>query len=110
KDTLGHLAAWEGEVVKGFRQKANGERPSIGDIKDYDPWNAVEAAKRKDWSADEIHAELTNNRNDLLAIIQDFPADDAKVWDPARYTVKMLNMLIEHDRHHHKSICEYLGA
>ena len=26
KDILGHLAAWEGEVVKGFRQKANGER------------------------------------------------------------------------------------
>jgi uncharacterized damage-inducible protein DinB len=109
KDTLGHLAAWEGEVVKGFRQKANGERPSISDIKEYDPWNATETAKRKDLSADEIRAELMENRENLLSIVQAFPEDDEKVWDPARYTAKMLGMLMQHDAHHCKAICDYRG-
>lgn len=106
KDTLGHLAAWEGEVVKAFEQKARGERPTIGNITDFDSWNGVEAAKRRDRSVEQIRDEMNQTRKNLLAILNDLP-DEGDVWSPQRSTAKMLDMLIEHDRHHWKSLCEY---
>ncbi|HEU4389337.1 MAG TPA: DinB family protein, partial [Blastocatellia bacterium] len=60
KDMLGHLAAWEGEVVRAFEQKASGQRPTIGDIKDFDSWNSVEAGKRRDRTPDQIRNELND--------------------------------------------------
>lgn len=105
KDTLGHLAAWEGEVVKAFEQKARGERPTIGNITDYDSWNKEQAAKRKDKSVEEIREELNETRKKLLTIVNDLPENE-KLWSPERTTSKFLNDLIEHDRHHWKSICQ----
>jgi uncharacterized damage-inducible protein DinB len=106
KDTLGHLAAWEGEVVKAFEQKSRGERPTIGDIKDFDSWNTVEAGKRKDSSPGQIRGELNDTRKRLLAIIDALP-DEGDVWSPERSTAKMLNVIVEHDKHHWNAICEY---
>ena len=106
KDTLGHLAAWEGEVVKAFEQKASGQRPTIGDIKDFDSWNSVEAGKRRDLTPDEIRSELKDTRKRLLTILDSLP-DDGDVWSPERSTAKMLNVIIEHERHHWRSICEH---
>lgn len=106
KDTLGHLAAWEGEVVRAFEQKARGERPTIGDIKDFDSWNSVEAAKRKDRSVEDIRNEINETRKRLLTILNDLP-DEGDVWSPQRSTAKMLDVLIEHDRHHWKSVCQH---
>ena len=106
KDTLGHLAAWEGEVVKAFEQKARGERPTIGDISDYNAWNGVQAANRKDLSPAEIRREFHDNRARLMTIVSELP-DDAKVWDPERSTAKMLGMLIQHDEHHWRQIHDH---
>jgi uncharacterized damage-inducible protein DinB len=108
KDTLGHLAAWEGEVVKAFEQKARGERPTIGDIKDFDSWNEVQAAERRSRSLAEIKREFMETRERLLAIVNGFP-DDGDLWSPERSTAKMLGTLIQHDQHHSKSIREYRG-
>jgi uncharacterized protein (TIGR03083 family) len=106
KDTLGHLAAWEGEVIRAFEQKARGERPTIGDIADFDAWNKVEAAKRKDRSPEEIRRELHEGRTRLLTILNDLP-EEADLWAPERSTAKMLEMLIEHDTHHWHQIHDY---
>jgi len=106
KDTLGHLAAWEGEVINAFEQKARGERPTIGNITDFDAWNGVEAGKRKDRSPEEIRGELQHSRVRLLAIVNDLP-DSGEIWEPERSTSKMLSMLIEHDQHHWKQIHDY---
>ncbi len=109
KDTLGHLAAWEGEGVKAFEQKARGERPTIGDIKDFDAWNEVESTKRKDWSAEQIRQELKSNHDRLLEIVRNLPEDE-KVWAPERSTAQLLGTLIYHDKHHLESIRRHLGA
>ena len=106
KETLGHLAAWEGEVINAFEQKARGERPTIGNITDFDAWNGVEAGKRKDRSLDEIRGELQSARVRLLEIVNDLP-DSGELWDPERSTAKMLAMLIGHDQHHWKQIHDY---
>ena len=106
KDTLGHLAAWEGEVINAFEQKARGERPTIGNITDFDAWNAVEAAKRKDHSPGEIRNSLQRGRVRLLEIVNALP-DSGEVWEPKRSTARMLTMLIEHDHHHWKQIHDY---
>jgi uncharacterized damage-inducible protein DinB len=106
KDTLGHLAAWEGEVINAFDQKARGERPTIGDISDFDAWNQIQSAKRKDRSPDEIRSELHDGRVKLLALINELP-ETGDIWSPERSTAKMLNMLIEHDEHHWKQIHDY---
>jgi uncharacterized damage-inducible protein DinB len=103
KDTLGHLAAWEGEAVRAFEQKARGERPTIGDIKDFDAWNEVESGKRKDWSPEQIRQELRSNRDRLLEIVGNLPEDE-KVWAPERSTARLLGSLIDHDKHHLESI------
>jgi uncharacterized damage-inducible protein DinB len=106
KDTLGHLAAWEGEVVKAFEQKARGERPTIGDINDFEAWNTEQSAKRKDSSVEAIRHEINETRKRLLTILNGLP-DEGDVWSPERSTAKMLDMLLEHDRHHWKSICRH---
>jgi uncharacterized damage-inducible protein DinB len=106
KNTFGHLAAWEGEVVKAFEQKARGERPTIGDITDFDAWNHVEADKRKDATVHDARNELKETRKRLLTILHSLP-DEGDVWSPERSTAKMLNVLIQHDRHHWKTICKY---
>ena len=103
KETLGHLAAWEGAVVNAFEQKARGERPTIGDIKDFDAWNEVESGKRKGWSSDQIRQELKSNRDRLMEIVGSLPEDE-KVWAPDRSTARMLGTLIDHDKHHLESI------
>ena len=106
KDTLGHLTAWEAEVANAFEQKARGERPTIGDIKDFDPWNDAQAAKRKDNSAEEIRREFNENRRRLLTIVNGLPEDES-LWSPERSTSKLLNVIIEHDRHHWKALCAH---
>jgi uncharacterized protein (TIGR03083 family) len=106
RDVLGHLAAWENEVVKAFEQKARGQRPTIADITDYDSWNAAEAEKRKYKSVEDIRHELKQTRKRLLTILNDLPEDES-TWSPERSTAKMMKMLIEHDRHHWKAICEF---
>ncbi len=106
KDVLGHLAAWEGEVVKAFEQKARGERPTIGQITDFNAWNKVEADKRKDRTPEENRHELYEVRKRLLAILTDLP-DDSGLWSPERMTAKLVHTLIEHDSHHAKAIMEY---
>jgi uncharacterized damage-inducible protein DinB len=109
KDTLGHLAAWEGEAVRAFEQKARGERPTIGDITDFDAWNEVEAGKRKDRTAEEIRQEMTGNRERLLAILNDLP-DEGNVWAADRMTARLVSTLIEHDQHHGKALHDYRRA
>lgn len=106
KDTIGHLAAWEGEVAQAFEQKARGERPTVGDITDYEAWNQVEAKKRNGLSLDEIRTEFAGNRKRLLAMIDGLP-DDGDVWSASRSTAKLLDVIIEHDQHHCKSIRDY---
>src|SRR5215213_7666015 len=81
KDTLGHLAAWEGEAVNAFEQKARGERPTIGDIKDFDAWNEVQSGKRKDCSPEQVRQELKGNRDRLLEIVGNIPEDE-RIWAP----------------------------
>src|SRR5215470_6064182 len=108
KDTLGHLAAWEGEVVKAFEQKARGERPTIGEITDFDSWNKVEAGKRKDLSVDEIRRELNDTRKRLLTVLSALP-EDGDAWAPERSSARLLNVLIQHDDHHSKKIWECRG-
>ncbi|HVF90720.1 MAG TPA: DinB family protein [Blastocatellia bacterium] len=103
KDTLGHLAAWEGETVNAFEQKARGERPTIADIKDFNAWNEVESGKRKDWSPEQIREELKSNRERLLEIVGNIPEDE-KIWAPERATARLLSGLIDHDEHHLESI------
>ena len=106
KDTLGHLTGWEAEVINAFEQKARGQRPTIGDIKDYDAWNGEQAEKRKDDTADQIRREFNENRKQLLTIVNGLPEDES-LWSPERSTAKLLNVIIEHDRHHWKALCEY---
>ena len=108
KDTLGHLAAWEGEIVKAFEQKARGERPTIGDITDFEAFNQAEAKKRKDKSVEEIRAEFNATRERLLAAVNALP-DEGDVWSPERSTAKMLDVVIQHDKHHCKSIRDFRG-
>jgi uncharacterized protein (TIGR03083 family) len=105
KDTLGHLAAWEGEVLKAFEQKARGERPTIGDISDFQAFNTRQAEKRKHQSARETLDELNTTRKRLLAIVSELP-DDGDVWSPQRSTAKLLEVLIKHDRHHSQQVWE----
>lgn len=109
KDTLGHLAAWEGETVKAFEQKARGERPTIGDITDYHGWNEVESGKRKEWSADQIRQEFKSNRERLMEIVRQIPEDE-KIWAPERATARLLSGLIDHDKHHLESIRGHVEA
>jgi uncharacterized damage-inducible protein DinB len=107
KDTLGHIAAWEGETVKAFEQKARGERPTIGDITDFNAWNEVESGKRKEWSADQIREELRRNGERLMEVVGSIPEDE-KIWAPERSTARLLDALIDHDKHHLESIRRHL--
>ena len=105
KDVLGHVAAWEAEMVRAIEQFLAGQRPALWDIRDDEAWNVAEAAKRCDLTLAQVNEELIAVRRrllDLLAPLPDEaftrsgpPPDNNRAFVPA-----ILNTIADHDREH----------
>lgn len=56
KDVLGHLAAWS-DLLMDEIEALQQDRPETIEVVDVDAWNAVEVARRRSWTPDQMIAE-----------------------------------------------------
>lgn len=66
KDLVGHLTAWAEVGVIGLQQAAVGQTPIFEPITDFEEWNMMEAAKRKDTSWEAIWDAYQTSYDALL--------------------------------------------
>ena len=69
KDAMGHLAFWDGIEADEIASRKAGTDFSFED--DADSANAREAARRADWSWDEVMTEVAANRERLIPLLVD---------------------------------------
>ena len=69
KDLMGHLAFWDGIEAEELAANKIGAEFSFND--DDDSANAREAARRADWSWDEVMTEVAANRERLIPLLVD---------------------------------------
>lgn len=109
KDLLGHIAAWEGTLLKPLADYAVGEPFIAQVILDHDAWNAEQAARRSSSSVLELQLELNSIRQDLLEAFEKL--SDAQLtktflapWGEKNTILEMLSGLAWHEEEHTKSI------
>jgi hypothetical protein len=115
KDILGHLAAWEEEIMRGIEQFGRGERPALLDFWDdmtvVDHWNAVQAQQGWDQSLADTKAELIATRQRLLDLVSGLPDEVFERVGPAPshtcFVPDMLNAIADHDRQHWAALMAY---
>ncbi|MCB8988176.1 MAG: DinB family protein [Ardenticatenaceae bacterium] len=84
KDLIGHLTDWELVGVNGLQQLAAGQTPEFDHpITNFDEFNAANAAARLDQSWDEVWAEFTAVRQNLLDLFDQLPEVDLRRSVPA---------------------------
>lgn len=73
KDVLGHIAYWDGSSVPDILSVVAGKDPADGDGEggeDFESINLREAAKRADWSLDQVRSELEENHRAVLDALE----------------------------------------
>jgi DinB superfamily len=111
KDVLGHLSAWEAEIIHGIEQFMHGDRPDLLDIADVDTWNGEQARQRWDRSLEDVKGELMSKRKRLLDLVSALPDEAlARLGPPPcahPFIPDMLNAIAEHDREHWAALAAY---
>jgi L-amino acid N-acyltransferase YncA len=70
KDLLGHVTAWEQMALLHVEQARRGETPTGLGETTLDQYNAREAAKRRDWSLQQVRQESAETRRQLRAMLE----------------------------------------
>lgn len=83
KDMLGHLVAWESEVVTALNQIQNKRLPSILKIEDIDEWNAEQQRVNVRRPLDAILADFESVHRMLHQMVSDL--DEQTLTDHRRF-------------------------
>lgn len=106
KDFVGHLAAWEAELVQTLHAVAQGQPGSLWSISDFDAFNQEQARRRAHLTLAEQVAELHSVRANLIAALQQLP--DAVLEQPR--ISRTLAYMPLHDAEHLPSFQERFAA
>ena len=115
KDLVGHLTDWEMVGVKGLQQLVEGQTPEFDrPITDFDDFNAANAAARVDQSWEEVWAELTAVRQNLLDLFDQLPDADLARPVPAPWgrtipAYVWMQVWMAHDHEHAIDVRHALG-
>ncbi len=113
KDLLGHIAAWEGEVLRVIQAFAMQPEPhysySISDRNDFAVWNAEQIEQRKNRTLEQIRSEFEGSRRDLIQIIegvtdQVLMRPKMTPWSELRTGFELLDEAAAHDLEHAKDV------
>ena len=109
KDHVAHLAAVE-EAVIAFAQRMLSEQRPVADTYDVDAWNARQQVRRAGLTWEEVLAELSNTREQLLAMLDEIPEEvlnrigSHPVWGDPITLSSMLRVPYRHERGHRDEI------
>ncbi len=113
KDLLGHIAAWDEEILRVIQAYAMQPEPhysySISDRNDFAVWNAEQVELRKNNTLPQIRSEFDNARRDLIQIVegvtdQVLMRPKRTPWDELRTGLELLDEEAAHDLEHAKDI------
>ena len=107
RDILGHIAIWDWEIVKSLRAFLAGDKYIISDIEeDESEFNEKGVIEQQALSTGQIVSDWKESRADLLAVINEIPADRfpgdlVYPWGDERGSIsRLVEYFIEHDEEH----------
>ena len=109
KDTLAHIAAWDGEFRAVIHAFVTQENPAfdytISGKQGFAQWNAQQVEKRRDLSVAQILAKLEEARQELVELVQGLTEEQLSrqavpPWRHPTTARRNLEILDEHDREH----------
>jgi hypothetical protein len=110
KDMVGHIAAWEREVLIADEMTKRGEESQPGSI-NKEEFNQAQAAHRRSWPLKQVRAELDLNYEALLMAWDEYEGEDGPAgpatWEPGQ--PGSLWHLIEHQAEHGREIARRRG-
>ncbi len=113
KDLLGHIAAWDEEVLRVIQAFAMQSEPhysyAISDRNDFAVWNAEQVEQRKNHTLEQIQNEFEGSRRDLIQVIegvtdQVLMRPKLTPWNELRTGLELLDEAAAHDVEHAKDI------
>ncbi len=113
KDLLGHIAAWDEEVLRVIQAFAMQAEPhysySISDRNDFAVWNAEQVEERKNRTLEQIRSEFDGSRRDLIQIVegvtdQVLMRPKMTPWNELRTGLELLDEAAAHDIEHAKDV------
>lgn len=110
KDMIGHVAAWEREVLIADEMTKRGEASHLHKI-NREEFNQAQAAHRRSWPLKQVRAELDLNYEALLMAWDEYEGEDGPsgpaTWEPDG--PDSLWELIEHQQEHGREIARRRG-
>jgi hypothetical protein len=105
KDLIGHVAAWEAEMLKSLEAYAQGREYRIAGFTDDDTFNAQSHARRKDLNANVLMAEWTLLRTTLMQLVETLSNDQLAgsmlyPWGGRGSASNLINDVIGHQTDH----------
>lgn len=109
KDMIGHVTAWEREVVIADEMLKRGEESHLAKLyKDIPGFNAAQSAHRRSWSLSQIRAEFDLNYEALLMAWDEYEGEDGPfgpaTWQHAGSSSGSLWWMIHHLVEHGQEI------
>jgi hypothetical protein len=105
KDMIGHIAAWEREVLIADEMIKRGEVSHLDTINKAE-FNQAQVAHRRSWPLKQVRAELDLNYEALLMAWDEYEGEDgpagSATWEPGQ--PGSLWTLVEHQKEHGQEI------
>jgi hypothetical protein len=114
-DVLGHVADWEAWTVVSLRDMAAGRKPNVPLVTDEEAWNQTHAAARREQDWEQVWADFTDVRRELVALLEEMAQEDLGqvypgVWDAETTPYAWFLVTYAHDREHARDIRETMAA
>lgn len=117
QDLLGHLAAWDEEILRVIQAFAMQDNPKflyeISGKDDYAAWNAEQRTRRAGQTLEQVRHELELARKDLIQVVDGLtdPVLRRERTTPWKTTASGYTLLIEqmdHDKEHTEQVAAWL--
>ena len=110
RDIVGHVSAWEAEVVTAFRDIREERRPVLYDFDNdkLDEWNRDHVERKRDLDFSSVMHQLHGGRGRLLEEIE-LVSDYDLTHDGSRRAL-LVRSVIDHDREHWHDIAARLAG
>lgn len=115
KDLVGHLTDWELVGVAGLRQLVVGQTPEFDEvITDFDTWNNIHAAARRDQPWDVVWADFEETRQTFMDLVDQMSEADWQrpfiaPWDSHINGYFWVNVWAGHDHEHALDVRQAIG-
>ncbi len=112
KDMIGHVSAWEHEVLVADEMLKRGEESQLHLlVKDIPGFNATQSALRHSWTLAQVRAELDLSYEGLLMAWNEYEGEEGPfgpaTWQPTGRA--SLNWVIHHQLEHAQEIAQRRG-